>query len=104
MADLQELLAALDVFSRGTDKAQIDQANIWLLDFQHSVNRSVLADLDDRLIRLFHRSRKPGRLPMCSLHLPMPLLQPNYSPHRPFAAKCVSGSRPNKIFIISFSR
>lgn len=38
MADIQALLAALDVFSRAPDKLSLDKANAWLQDFQHSVN------------------------------------------------------------------
>jgi hypothetical protein len=38
MADIQALLAALDVFSRAPDKASLEKANAWLQDFQHSVN------------------------------------------------------------------
>ncbi|ETW87387.1 hypothetical protein HETIRDRAFT_431738 [Heterobasidion irregulare TC 32-1] len=36
MADIQALLAALDVFSRAPDKPSLDKANAWLQDFQHS--------------------------------------------------------------------
>ncbi|TFK41259.1 armadillo-type protein [Crucibulum laeve] len=36
MADIQALLAALDVFSCAPDKASLDRANSWLQDFQHS--------------------------------------------------------------------
>ncbi|KAK7059050.1 Nuclear import receptor [Paramarasmius palmivorus] len=36
MSDIQALLAALDVFARAPDKAQLDTANSWLQDFQHS--------------------------------------------------------------------
>ncbi|KDR84886.1 hypothetical protein GALMADRAFT_53692 [Galerina marginata CBS 339.88] len=36
MANIQDLLSALDVFSRATDKASIERANSWLQDFQHS--------------------------------------------------------------------
>ncbi|KAI0274761.1 ARM repeat-containing protein [Gloeopeniophorella convolvens] len=36
MADLQALLAALDVFTRAPDKASLEKANAWLQDFQHS--------------------------------------------------------------------
>ncbi|KAF8269335.1 hypothetical protein EI94DRAFT_1799355 [Lactarius quietus] len=36
MADIQALLAALDVFSRAPDKASLEKANAWLQDFQHS--------------------------------------------------------------------
>lgn len=38
MADIQALLAALDVFTRAPDKASLEKANAWLQDFQHSVN------------------------------------------------------------------
>ena len=37
MADIQALLAALDVFTRAPDKASLEKANAWLQDFQHSV-------------------------------------------------------------------
>lgn len=37
MADIQALVAALDVFGRATDKASLERANSWLQDFQHSV-------------------------------------------------------------------
>ncbi|KAI9512824.1 ARM repeat-containing protein [Russula earlei] len=36
MADIQALLAALDVFTRAPDKASLEKANAWLQDFQHS--------------------------------------------------------------------
>ncbi|CCL98288.1 uncharacterized protein FIBRA_00282 [Fibroporia radiculosa] len=36
MAAVQAVLSALDVFSRAPDKAALDQANVWLQDFQHS--------------------------------------------------------------------
>ncbi|PPQ73527.1 hypothetical protein CVT26_010338 [Gymnopilus dilepis] len=36
MANMQDLLSALDVFSRAPDKASIERANSWLQDFQHS--------------------------------------------------------------------
>lgn len=36
MADIQALVAALDVFGRATDKASLERANSWLQDFQHS--------------------------------------------------------------------
>ncbi|KAF8898840.1 armadillo-type protein [Infundibulicybe gibba] len=36
MADIQALLAALDVFSQTPDKASLERANSWLQDFQHS--------------------------------------------------------------------
>jgi hypothetical protein len=39
MADIQDLLAALDVFTRAPDKASLERANSWLQDFQHSVMR-----------------------------------------------------------------
>ncbi|KAF7306845.1 hypothetical protein MIND_00476700 [Mycena indigotica] len=35
-ADVQAVLAAIDVFSRAPDKVSLDQANNWLQDFQHS--------------------------------------------------------------------
>jgi transportin-3 len=38
MADIQDLLTALDVFTRAPDKASLEKANAWLQDFQHSVN------------------------------------------------------------------
>lgn len=45
MSDIQEVLRALQVFSHATDKASIDRANVWLQEFQHSVNTlSPLAD------------------------------------------------------------
>jgi len=37
MAEIQAVLAALDVFSGAPDKASLDTANSWLQDFQHSV-------------------------------------------------------------------
>ena len=39
MADpnITALLAALDVFGRAPDKEQLERANAWLQDFQHSV-------------------------------------------------------------------
>lgn len=43
MADIQALLAALDVFTRAPDKASLEKANAWLQDFQHSVNISPVA-------------------------------------------------------------
>ena len=38
MADLQAVKEALAVFSRAPDKEQLERANRWLQDFQHSVN------------------------------------------------------------------
>lgn len=38
MAGVQAVLSALDVFSRAPDKLALENANIWLQDFQHSVN------------------------------------------------------------------
>lgn len=36
MADIQALLAALNVFTRAPDKTSLENANSWLQDFQHS--------------------------------------------------------------------
>ncbi|THV07689.1 ARM repeat-containing protein [Dendrothele bispora CBS 962.96] len=36
MANISELLSALDVFTRTPDKASLEKANTWLQDFQHS--------------------------------------------------------------------
>ncbi|KIY50561.1 ARM repeat-containing protein [Fistulina hepatica ATCC 64428] len=36
MAEVNALMSALDVFSRVPDKAEIERANAWLQDFQHS--------------------------------------------------------------------
>jgi len=33
MAEIQALLAALDVFTRAPDKASLEKANAWLQDF-----------------------------------------------------------------------
>jgi hypothetical protein len=38
MADVQAVLSALQVFNGAPDKASLEGANIWLQDFQHSVN------------------------------------------------------------------
>jgi transportin-3 len=38
MAEIQALFSCLDVFARAPDKASLDAANIWLQNFQHSVN------------------------------------------------------------------
>lgn len=38
MADIQAVIAALDVFSRAPDKPSLERANAWLQEFQHSVN------------------------------------------------------------------
>jgi hypothetical protein len=37
MADIQAVLAALDIFTRAPDKDSLEKANSWLQDFQHSV-------------------------------------------------------------------
>ncbi|KAJ7038295.1 armadillo-type protein [Mycena alexandri] len=36
MADIQAVIAALDVFSRAPDKPSLERANAWLQEFQHS--------------------------------------------------------------------
>ena len=56
MADIQALLAALDVFTRAPDKASLNEANAWLQDFQHSV--ITLSPVDPRL-RLLTRHHPP---------------------------------------------
>ena len=38
MADVQAVEEALAVFSRAPEKEQLERANRWLQDFQHSVN------------------------------------------------------------------
>lgn len=40
MADVQAVEEALAIFSRAPDKEQLERANRWLQDFQHSVNTS----------------------------------------------------------------
>ncbi len=54
----QAVLDALDVFSRAPDKDQLERANAWLQDFQHSVNTfrllvppaAAASDLDPRVL------------------------------------------------------
>lgn len=41
--NIQKINAALSVFSVSTDKGQIQEANDWLQDFQHTVSGSRLA-------------------------------------------------------------
>lgn len=37
-SSMQAVLSALNIFSSAPDKAALDSANVWLQDFQHSVN------------------------------------------------------------------
>jgi hypothetical protein len=53
MSDIQALLAALDVFARAPDKAQLETANSWLQDFQHSVSGSFTYNQRFSLILLY---------------------------------------------------